>query len=222
MIQFDDNIHYYIIALSIIILLICFYIFYTKDNKKKIKAVIENNRGDKFIEEAPKNVSLFVYLDIVRFNQLKEDNVGRIVLELFYDVLPLTSRNFYELCEKKHYVNAPFHRVIKDFMIQGGDIENGDGTGGHSIYGEKFDDEKFYFQHDKPGVLSMANSGPNTNGSQFFITTASVTHLDQKHVVFGQVIEGMDVVTSIENENTDHNDKPLQMIYIKDCGVFEK
>ncbi|KAB0379081.1 hypothetical protein FD755_010659 [Muntiacus reevesi] len=129
------------------------------------------------------------------------EQIGRIVLELFADIVPKTAEKFRALCtgEKDtgpttgktlHFKGCPFHRIIKKFMIQGGDFSNQNGTGGESIYGEKFEDENFHYKHDKEGLLSMANAGSNTNGSQFFITTVPTPHWDGKHVVFGQVIKG--------------------------------
>lgn len=111
-----------------------------------------------------------------------------------------------------------FHRVIKSFMVQGGDISAGDGTGGESIYGLKFEDENFELKHERKGMLSMANSGPNTNGSQFFITTTRTSHLDGKHVVFAKVIKGMGVVRSMEHVTTGENDCPTVDVIISDCG----
>jgi len=185
-------------------------------------------------DDPPKEGNPIVFMDV----DVGDERLGRIVFELFSDEVPKTAENFRALCtgekgvgEKTgkalHYKGTTFHRVIKNFMIQGGDFENGNGTGGESIYGHKFDDEGLDseqgpLKHDKIGLLSMANSGPNTNGSQFFVTTSTPSHLDGKHVVFGRVIKGMGLVKEMEETKTASGDVPEKPVVIQNCGEFPK
>ncbi|KAI9431582.1 cyclophilin-like domain-containing protein [Lactarius indigo] len=170
-----------------------------------------------------------VFMDI----NIGETPAGRLKMELFSDVVPKTAENFRQLCTGEYRVNsrpqgykgATFHRV-PNFMCQGGDFLKGDGTGSFSIYGDKFPDENFQVKHTGPGLLSMAstlacwgaNSGPNTNGCQFFVTTAPCDFLDGKHVVFGKVIDGMLTLRKIENVPTGPNNRPKLAVKITECG----
>ena len=211
--------------LFFILLILCIVISlliynYFKNKEEKIIQIKEDFKNKKILKKVIKNDKKIIKKDIKQ-NVLFDIYIGgkysgKIEILLFDDIVPKTTNNFRTLIKEKKYDKTIFHRVIKDFMIQGGDYTNHDGTGGLSIYGDKFDDENFKLKHDKPGLLSMANAGPNTNGSQFFITTNETPHLDNKHVVFGEVISGMDIVKLIDNTKTDYQDKPM-----KDCMIYK-
>lgn len=181
------------------------------DSKKKIK------NKDNVIVSADRKT---VFLDLEQSDFNVGDKYGRVIIELFDDVVPKTAENFYQLCKKNRYAGVPFHRVITNFMVQGGDIDNHDGSGGKSIYGESFPDENFLMKHTEAGLVSMANSGQDTNGSQFFFTLAPQPHLNNKHVVFGRVTQGMQYINDIGNIPTDMSDRPLQDVIIKRAGIM--
>ncbi|XP_075591037.1 uncharacterized protein LOC142597910 [Dermatophagoides farinae] len=166
-----------------------------------------------------------VYFKLTKDGQ----TLGELQFELFKNVVPRTAENFRKLCigykdsqigKTIGYAKSHFHRIIPDFMAQGGDFENGNGTGGRSIYGARFADENFTIKHDQRGLLSMANAGPNTNGSQFFITFVKTPHLDGKHVVFGRLVKGFEVLDEIEKVGSSSG-RPTSVIKIEECGLVQ-
>lgn len=186
-----------------------------------------HKKEEEKIEEVPE-ITHRVYLDI----DIEEQRLGRIVIGLYGHVVPKTVENFRALCTGEkgkgvkgkllHYKGTPFHRIVSGFMIQGGDIIHGDGKGYESIYGGTFADENFKVKHSHAGVVSMVNSGPDSNGSQFFITTIKASWLDGEHVVFGKVIQGMDMVYAIEGGAGTYSGKPRKKVVIADSGEIPK
>ncbi|KAK9814671.1 hypothetical protein WJX72_009546 [[Myrmecia] bisecta] len=172
----------------------------------------------------PNKDNPLVYFDLKLGRYGDAAPLGRVVMELKQDVVPKTAKNFLELCQREEgagYKNSRFHRIIPSFMCQGGDFTKDNGTGGVSIYGKKFADENFTLRHLGPGVLSMANAGPNTNGSQFFLCTASTPWLDGRHCVFGQVVKGYEVVRAAEACGSKSGSTAFDVM-IGDCGVLPK
>lgn len=217
--------------IMILIFIILFFIIKIKYNnlklKKNRKSKMKNKRKQKNKFKSRRKFGIknkikvkkqteLVYFDI----RIKNNFIGKLVIKLYDENVPKTCHNFRSLCIDKKYQNTIFHRIIKDFMIQGGDYENFNGTGGKSIYGDKFSDENFNIKHDQPYLLSMANCGQDTNGSQFFITTNPAPHLDGKHVVFGKVIEGTEIVDNLNLVKTNSDDKPFNDVVISDCGEY--
>ena len=222
------------LLLLFLLVILCIVYYSYKKRSKKVNIPIKNNKNKlkKIKKFQEKQVNMDQIISQLEIAETPKDNIfmiisvngkpiGKIVFKLFEDIVPITCRNFKILSMNTNnlsYKGSPFHRIIKDFMIQGGDFTNEDGTGGISIFGEKFKDENFTLKHDRPYLLSMANAGPNTNGSQFFITSSKTPHLDGKHVVFGEVIQGFEIVDYLNNVRTGENDKPLDNIRIMNCG----
>ncbi|KAL6211950.1 hypothetical protein ACLB2K_017173 [Fragaria x ananassa] len=186
-----------------------------------------HQKEEEKVEQAPE-ITHRVYLDI----DIEEQRLGRIVIGLYGQVVPKTVENFRALCTGEkgkgvkgkllHYKGTPFHRIVSGFMIQGGDIIHGDGKGYESIYGGTFADENFKVKHSHAGTVSMVNTGPDSNGSQFFITTIKASWLDGEHVVFGKVIQGMDMVYAIEGGAGTYSGKPRKKVVIADSGEIPK
>jgi peptidyl-prolyl isomerase D len=173
-----------------------------------------NNIFENYIQSKQRQ---HVFMDIAIGDQF----LGRINIELFDDIVPFTCKNFIYMIQN-HYKNSIFHRIINNFMIQGGDYINGNGTGSNSIYGQNFPDENFNLLHDEKYLLSMANAGPNTNGCQFFITLDTLPNLDNKHVVFGKIIDdkSKQIIDQLKSIDTNANDKPNIDCKIVDCGLI--
>mmetsp|Transcript_35620 Transcript_35620/g.54465 ORF Transcript_35620/g.54465 Transcript_35620/m.54465 type:complete len:301 (-) Transcript_35620:14-916(-) len=192
-------------------------------NEKEMKQPVKYDRLPEFNTSNPQT-----YFDIVIGKDDEPEEAkdrGRVVFELFNKDVPLTVENFRQLCTSEKegltYRGNIFHRVIAGFMAQAGDITQQNGRGGMSIYGERFEDENVWYPHTHKGLLSMANAGPNTNGSQFFLTFCPVPHLNDKHTVFGRVISGYELMEVVEDNKTGAQDKPLRPVTIVDCGELK-
>lgn len=209
-----------IIIIVIVILIYFSYTFYKYWNNNKIEKTIKKNEiKNSIISENFKNEKKITKEPNLIIQIKYKDEVYKFEIMLYDHVVPLTCKNFRYIAKKGlnnvTYNKSIFHRVIPGFMIQGGDIIYGNGTGSKSIFGDNFEDENFNLNHDKPGLLSMANSGPNSNGCQFFITTVDTPHLNGKHVVFGEIISNLELLYKLENVETDENDKPINPITIE-------
>lgn len=196
--------------------------FFSQGVYNEKEAVKQERRHDRLPDFKQENVQ--TYFDITIGTEGEEGyEKGRVVFEIFSEDVPKSAENFRALCTGEkgpelHYKGVNFHRIIADFMMQGGDTTAGNGTGGISIYGEKFADEQVWFPHTHKGVLSMANAGPDTNGSQFFVCYRETPHLDGKHTVFGRIIHGYDICGKAESVEKGASDKPLKDVKIADCG----
>lgn len=210
------NTNYLKLLIFILIVLIAYltYVFYSNVKNSNLETEIVNKEQTKEnfkIKVENKEKDLVIKIK-------KGNNNYEIIAELYDNIVPLTCKNFRHIAKHglsgKTYNDSRFHRVINNFMLQGGDILNGDGSGTISMYGKQFEDENFKIKHSKPFLLSMANAGPNTNGSQFFITTVPTPHLDGKHVVFGEIKKGREIIEELQNVITDSNDRPIEDIRI--------
>ncbi|KAL3515005.1 hypothetical protein ACH5RR_021907 [Cinchona calisaya] len=203
-----------LLILVVALVLLFFAFSFSRQEEEKVEEVHE--------------ITHRVFLDV----DIDKQHIGRIVIGLYGKVVPKTAENFRALCTGEmgkaangkalHYKGTPFHRIIPGFMIQGGDIVYGDGRGNASIYGSTFPDENFKIKHSHAGIVSMVNSGPDSNGSQFFITTVKTYWLDGEHIAFGQVLEGMDTLFAVEGGAGTYSGKPRKKVIIADSGEIPK